>query len=86
MQFELPNMLKQRPRQFWGMLKSKAMNDTAMPTVDFVKHNESIFYDSTIAPDEFTPLSERGPQYITRMELQSVINLNFKTDKSSGLS
>jgi uncharacterized protein with PQ loop repeat len=54
-------MLKQRPKQFWGMLKSKTTKDIAMPMLDFVKFNESIFYDSSIAADTFTPLSERGP-------------------------
>ena len=68
------------------MLKSKAMNDIEMPTVDLVKYNESIFYDSTIIPDEFTPLSNTAPQYITKEELTSVLALNFKADKSSGLS
>jgi len=37
MQFQLPNMLKQRPKQFWGMLKSKATKDLALPMVNFVK-------------------------------------------------
>ena len=60
MQFQLPNMLKQRPKQFWGMLKSKAIKDLEMPIPDFVKFNESIFYDSSIAADTFTPLIERG--------------------------
>ena len=48
------------------MLKSKAMNGTPMPTVDFMKYNESIFYDSTIAPEEFTPLINTAPQYIIK--------------------
>ena len=60
MQFQLPNMLKQRPKQFWGMLKSKATKDLAMPMLDFVKFNESIFYDLSITTDTFTPLSKRG--------------------------
>jgi hypothetical protein len=51
MQFDLPQMLKKRPRQFWGMLRSRATKDLAIPTADFVKHNESIFFDSSIAPD-----------------------------------
>ena len=48
------------------MVKSKVMNDIAMPTVDFMKYNESIFYDSKIAPGEFTPLSNTATQYITK--------------------
>jgi hypothetical protein len=79
-------MLKQRPKQFWGMLKSKATRDLAMPTADFVKFNESGFFYSTIATDKFTPLSNTAPQYITKEELTSVIALHLKADKSTGLS
>ena len=51
MQFDLPMMLKKKPRQFWGMLRSRATKELAIPTKEFVKYNESIFYDSSIAPD-----------------------------------
>jgi hypothetical protein len=79
-------MLKQRPKQFWGMLKSKATKELEMPTIDFIKFNESIFYDSSIAEDTFTPLTDATPHSITKGELRSVIALNFKADKSPGLS
>ncbi len=51
MQFDLPLMLKKRPRQFWGILRSRATKDLAIPTAEFVKYNESIFFDSSIAPE-----------------------------------
>jgi hypothetical protein len=86
MQFELPNMLKQRPKQFWGMLKSKATREMAISTAEFIKFNAKIFYDPKIAPDEFTPLLNPTPMYITGRELRSVLALHFKADKSSGLS
>ena len=79
-------MLKQRPKQFWGMLKSKATKELEMPTIDFVKFKESIFYDMSIAEDTFTPLTDASTQRITMEELRSVIALNFIADKSSGLS
>jgi hypothetical protein len=43
------------------MLKSKATRDLALPTADFVKFNEQIFYNSSIAGDAFTPLSDPAP-------------------------
>jgi hypothetical protein len=45
MQFDLPDMLKQRPKQFWGMLKNKEREKTDLSTKAFKKFNESIFYD-----------------------------------------
>jgi hypothetical protein len=45
MQFDLPDMLKQRPKQFWGMLKNKERKKTDLSTKAFKKFNESIFYD-----------------------------------------
>jgi hypothetical protein len=68
------------------MLKSKVTRDLAMPIVDFVKYNESVFYDSRIAADQFTPLRDTAPQHISKEELKSVIALNLKADKSTGLS
>jgi hypothetical protein len=68
------------------MLKSKATREMAMSTADFVKFNENIFYDPTIAPDTFTPLENATPMHISEFELRSVLALHFKADKSSGLS
>ena len=39
------------------MLKSKATRDLDLPVATLVKFNESIFYDATITPDEFAPLT-----------------------------
>jgi hypothetical protein len=79
-------MLKQRPKQFWGMLKSKATKDIDMPIATLAKFNESIFYDDTIAPDEFTPLTSPNLHHITQPELTAVLEKHFKADKSSGFS
>ena len=86
MQFQLPDMLKQRPKQFWGMLRQKATKEMALSTVEFVKFNEKIFFDASIAEDEFTPLSAAPKFHISAGELESMLAQNFKTDKSSGLS
>jgi hypothetical protein len=39
------------------MLKQAKNRDVAMPMATFAKFNEGIFYDETITPDEFTPLT-----------------------------
>jgi hypothetical protein len=48
LQFQLPEMLKQRPKQFWGLLKSQSTQDIDLSIREFTEFNESIFYDSTI--------------------------------------
>jgi hypothetical protein len=65
MQFDLPDMLKQRPKQFWGMLKNKERDKTDLSIQAFKKFNESIFYDENIPPDVFTPLTDASRNYIT---------------------
>jgi hypothetical protein len=79
-------MLKQRPKQFWDMLKQAKNRDVAMPMATFAKFNEGIFHDETITPDVFTPLTAPGRQHITTAELSSVLEENFKTEKSTGFS
>ena len=41
----------------------------ALSTVDFVKFNEKIFFDASIAEDEFTPLSAAPKFHISAGEL-----------------
>jgi hypothetical protein len=86
MQFRLPEMLKQQPKKFWGLLRSKATQDIDMTIEEFTKFNESIFYDSTIAEDTFRPLADPHPHHITPAELTHILTHHFKADKSSGLS
>jgi hypothetical protein len=86
MQFDLPDMLKQRPKQFWGMLKNKEREKTDLSTKAFKKFNESIFYDQAIPPDEYTPLTDASQNYITQEELSTILQHHFKANKSSGLS
>jgi hypothetical protein len=40
-----------------------------MTIKEFMKFNESIYYDSTITPDTFTPLTDPHPHHITATEL-----------------
>jgi hypothetical protein len=68
------------------MLKSKAMRDIEMPIATLVKFNESIFYDATIAPDEFAPLANPTLHHITHQELTTVLAKHFKAEKSTGFS
>jgi hypothetical protein len=79
-------MLKQRPKQFWSMLKSKAHRELELPIEQFVKFNESIFYDANIPADEYTPLNNTTPHHITPEELTNILSHHFKAEKSSGLS
>jgi hypothetical protein len=57
-----------------------------MPMSTFAKFNEGIFYNATIPPDEFTPLGSPSHHHITATELSSVLEQNFKADKSTGFS
>jgi hypothetical protein len=57
-----------------------------MTIAEFTKFNESIFYNPTITPDTFTPLTDSHTHHITTAELTNVLNHHFKADKSSGLS
>ena len=86
MQFQLPEMLKQRPKQFWGLLKSKATQDIDMLIREFTEFNENFFYDPKIAQDTFRPLTDPQPHHITAAELTHILTHHFKADKSSGLS
>jgi hypothetical protein len=79
-------MLKQQPKKFWGMLKRKNDEKAEISLQTFQKFNESIFYDATIPPDKFTPLTDVKANYITKEELTTVLQHHFKDNKSSGLS
>ncbi len=79
-------MLKQQPKKFWGLLRSKATQDIDLPIEEFAKFNESIFYDSTIARETLSPLADPRPHHTTPAELTHVLTHHFKADKSSGLS
>ena len=68
------------------MLKSKANKELELPIAQFIKFNESIFYDANIPPDEYTPLSHTPHHYITPEELTNILSHHFKADKSSGMS
>ena len=57
-----------------------------MTMAEFTKFNESIFHDSMIKEDTFTPLADPHTQYIIAAELTNIITHHFKADKSSGLS
>ena len=57
-----------------------------MPTATFAKFNEGVFYDETIPPDSYTPLTCPTHHHITTAELSAVLEHNFKADKSTGFS
>ena len=66
-------MLKQRPKQFWSLLKHKDDTKLALPLHTFQEYNESIFYDEKIIPDMYTPLANKTAQHITPAELTDVL-------------
>ena len=66
-------MLKQRPKQFWSLLKHKDDTKIAQPLYTFQEYNESIFYDEKITPDTYTPLDHKVAQHITPAELNNVL-------------
>ena len=79
-------MLKQRPKQFWNMLKSRATRDIDLPMTTFAKFNEDIFYDASINPDVFAPLTNPTLHHITPAELTAVLEKHCKAEKSTGFS
>jgi hypothetical protein len=79
-------MLKQRPKQFWGLLKNNGNESTDLPLQTFADFNKEVFYDESIPMDTFTPLTNAPQHHISPTELTDVINNNFKANKSSGLS
>ena len=79
-------MLKQRPKQFWGLLKNKEKSTTDLPLQTFADFNKKIFHDESIPVDTFTPLDNAKKNYITPAELTNVLKYNFKANKSLGLS
>ena len=79
-------MLKQRPKQFWGLLKGKQQEQTDLPLQEFTNFNKAIFYDADIPADTFTPLTQASAHHISPEELTGVLAKNFKANKSSGLS
>jgi hypothetical protein len=62
-------MLKYKPKQFWGMLKSAPTPNTDMPTAAFTSFNKKIFYDANIPIDQYTPIENKEEQYISADEL-----------------
>jgi hypothetical protein len=79
-------MLKQRPKQFWGLLKGKQQEQTDLPLQEFTNFNKAIFYDADIPADTYTPLTQARAHHISPEELTGVLAKNFKANKSSGLS
>lgn len=79
-------MLKQRPKQFWGLLKGTANQEIDIPLKEFATYNEHMFWDASITQDEFTPLANSKANYITEEEMKDVLQHHFKANKSSGLS
>lgn len=83
---KLPEMLKYRPKQFWGMIKAKDNSTEAMDLPAFAEFNAKLFYDPSLEPDTYTPLQNVANMEITKEELQHTIVNNFKANKSSGMS
>ena len=84
-QTQLPDMLKYKPKQFWGMLKRRSPNQALDPAA-FARFNQELFYDPTAKPDSYHPLSSSADQLITPEELRLTLRDHFKADKSSGAS
>lgn len=50
-------MLKQRLKQFWGLLKGKKQEPTELPLQEFTNFNKAFFYNADIPADTYTPLT-----------------------------
>jgi hypothetical protein len=46
-------MLKYKPKQFWGLLKSGTKGDDSVPVEAILKHNKEIFHDANLPIPEF---------------------------------
>jgi hypothetical protein len=50
-------MLKQQPKKFWGMIKSRTSQPSELLLEAFSDFNKAVFYDEEIQPDKFTALN-----------------------------
>jgi hypothetical protein len=82
----LPDILKYRPKKFWGMLKPVHSTNLDLPTAALANLNESIFFDATIQEDEYRTINDKSEQYISTEEVKHIIQHHFRANKSSGLS
>jgi hypothetical protein len=82
----LPNILKYKPKQFWGMFKKQDPTTNTIDKTAFASFNQQLFHDPTIPPDTFTPLEDPTSHLITPEELIHVTKHHFRANKSSGLS
>jgi hypothetical protein len=58
MQFTLPDILKQQPKKFWAMLKTRSAQQTDLSLEEFSNFNREVFFDEAIPPDRYTPLAD----------------------------
>jgi hypothetical protein len=79
-------MLKYKPKQFWGMFKSRAVADVSIDAEKFAEFNQQLFYNPDITPDVFADPHATEADMITQAELSQVLTQHFKANKSSGLS
>jgi hypothetical protein len=86
LQFELPDILKYKPKQFWSMLKQQDTSPIAVNIEKFKKLNEDIFHNKDIQPDTFTPLTNPKDHHISTSELTDILKYKYKAGKSRGLS
>ena len=86
MQFDLPDILKYKPKEFWNMLKQRDTSPIEISLDTFTKFNKAIFHDDTIPPDTYTPLQNPADHYITPDELTNILRYKYKAAKSRGLS
>lgn len=50
---KLPEILKYKPKQFWGMLKHKAQAADNIDVKKFAEFNSKLFYDEKLLQDDY---------------------------------
>lgn len=66
---ELPDMLKYRPKQFWGMINNKEKQAPDLDMQAFADYNQKLFYNPNLPATEFEATSDPPQTYILPDEL-----------------
>jgi hypothetical protein len=78
-------MLKYQPKRFWGMLGT-ANTKVGVTAEAFAAFNEKLYYDATIAADQFTVPEALNAAKIAPEEVKHILEQHYPANRSTGLS
>jgi hypothetical protein len=78
-------MLKYQPKRFWGMLRGSKPS-VGVSAEEFAKFNEQLYYNEQLPEDRFELPVDIEKAKVTTQELQTVLELHYPANRSTGLS